>query len=161
MGVPEIMFTQDAVEIKPAPKKRGRKKSDYTPYLKEGETTETVSPTALRSRKFDERARTKKDKEYAKLNSDYIPSKSEAKEILGTRIINQHVIDTCYDLGLLAAERHNIPANIFFWTNGLQQTLTSLEQKKEQLLDIKHDEIVDGETIHRGDLYSLWDLSIS
>jgi len=120
-----------------------------------------------RTDKWRAKEKQKEEKKAAKFNSDYIPSKSEAKEILETRIINQHVIDTCYDLGLLAAERHGIPANEFFWANGLQQSLASIAKKKEQLLGIeqlsgiKYDEAVDGEVIHCGDLFALYDYSIS
>lgn len=90
-----------------------------------------------------------------------IPTKQEAKEYLSQRIVNEHVIDTCYDLGVIAAERHGVPTNKFFWLHGLQKTLESFDKKQEQFLDIKYDDEVDGETIHLGDLYGIWDFSIS
>jgi hypothetical protein len=176
LGTPEIVSTQ-VIETKAAIKVYRNKKCaecgiEFTPLsgpqkfceehrVHADNDEERKQNTLERTNKFRAKERGKQEKKNAKFNSDYIPSKGEAKEILSIRIINQHVIDTCYDLGILAAERLHIPANIFFWTNGAQETLASLEQKKEQLLDIQHDEEIDGEVVHRGDLYALWDYSIS
>jgi hypothetical protein len=106
-------------------------------------------------------AKQKKSAESAKYTSNVVPSKAEAKEYLASRIPNQHVIDTCYDLGLIAAERLGITANKFMWLHGVQKLLQSMNEKRECFLDIKHDEVVQGETIYLGDLYFLWDMSIS
>jgi hypothetical protein len=43
-----------------------------------------------------------------KWDSPQEPTRSEALEILGTRITNQHVVETCYDLALEVATRHNL-----------------------------------------------------
>src|ERR1700676_3447741 len=103
-GVPEAMI--DIAEVQPAPKK----KASGEPGSEERKKYNRVKQTESR-----ERAKQKKSAESAKYTSSVIPTKAEAKEYLATRIVNQHVIDTCYDLGLLAAEKHGLLANKFFW----------------------------------------------
>lgn len=79
----------------------------------------------------------------------------DAKQILATRIVNSHIIDVAYALGEAAAEHLKITANAYFWTHGLQHTIN------KTAIDIQHDQIVDSEVIHRGDLYAIWDYSVS
>jgi hypothetical protein len=124
-------------------------------------TPERKTYDRIRKQESRERQRQSKQAESYKYNSANIPTKAEAIEVLGQRIQNLHVIDVAYDLGVLAAERHGITANRFFWVNGLQQTLKSKDQRKEQPLELNHTEEVEGELTSRGDLFALWDYSIS
>jgi hypothetical protein len=155
---PEVVTTQtvDVVAAPVAPKKRGRKQEDWSPYLEKGETLETVTQDTLWKRKSRGEARTKKSAEDAKYNSKIIPTKAEAKEYLRTRIVNEHVVDTCHALGVIAGERLGIPANKFFWFYGVQKALQSRNQKSEQFLEVPNEEIA-GELLNRSELYALYD----
>jgi len=159
--VDEAVQQQDAADTtESAPKKR-KNAVDWSQYLEKGETTETVTLGTLRKRRHDGHTRDKREASSAKYSSPVVPTKNEAKEVLSQRIENSHVVDTCYDLGLIAAERNGIPANRFFWSNGLQNTLASRSQKKEQLLVPQPKAEVPNEVIFHDDLFALYDYSIS
>src|SRR5277367_517905 len=95
-----------------------------------------------------------------KWDSNQEPTKSEALEILGTRIKNQHVAETVYDIAVEVAVQHDLTANRFFFANGLQQTLLSTKGR-EQPLVMEHEALVASEVLHWGDLYAIWDISVS
>src|SRR5258707_9756999 len=76
-------------------------------------TPERKSYDRVRKQESRERQKQSKQAESYKYTSTNIPTKPEAIEVLGQRIQNLHVVDVCYDLGILAAERHGIPANRF------------------------------------------------
>jgi hypothetical protein len=124
-------------------------------------TPERKEYQRIKQQECRERKAQKESAESAKYSSKTLPTKSEAKEYLRTRIQNEHVVDTCYNLGLIAAERLGIPANKFMWLHGVQNALKSRDQRKAHFLDIDCNQEVLGETIHQGDLYFLWDMSIS
>lgn len=124
-------------------------------------TPEKKEYNRIKQQESRERKAQRESAESAKYASKTLPTKSEAKEYLRTRIQNEHVVDTCYDLGLIAAERLGIPANKFMWLHGVQNALKSRDQRKENFLDLDCTQEVLGETIHQGDLYFLWDMSIS
>ena len=145
-----VQPAEHVVEIQPAEKLRQKPTGG----------DESKNYNRIKAQESRDRKAAKKSAEDAKFGSKIVPTKSEAKEYLASRISNEHVIDTCYSLGIIAAERHGIAANKFFWLHGLQKTLQSLDQKSEQFLDIKHDDEVIGETILRGDLYALYDFGM-
>jgi hypothetical protein len=124
-------------------------------------TPERKTYDRVRKQESRERQKQSKQAESYKYTSTNIPTKPEAIEVLEQRIQNLHVVNVAYDLGVLAAERHGIPANRFFWANGLQQTLKSKDQRREQPLELDHAAEVDGELVSRGDLFGLFDYSIS
>jgi hypothetical protein len=95
-----------------------------------------------------------------KWDSNQEPTKSEAYDILRTRIKNEHVVETVYDISLKVAEEHDLTANRFFFANGLQQTLLSTKGH-EQPLVMEHDALVASEVLHRGDCYAIWDVSVA
>jgi hypothetical protein len=86
------------------------------------------------------------------------PTKPEAKRLLEERgMKNQHVIDLCYDLALVAAEQNGLPANRFLFQNGIHKTLESYERKAPHALDSVPDDEVAGELLNRAELYALYD----
>jgi hypothetical protein len=93
-------------------------------------------------------------------DSSQEPTRSEALEILGTRIKNQHVAETCYEIALKVADQHDLIANRFYFANGLQQTILSTKGR-EQSLVMDHEAVVKSEVIHRGDLFAIFDYSVS
>jgi hypothetical protein len=95
-----------------------------------------------------------------KWDSTQEPTRSEALEILGSRIKNPHVVETCYDLALNAATQHDLVANRFYFANGLQQTILSTKGSEKPLV-MDHEALVTSEVLHRGDLYAIWDISVS
>src|SRR5262249_26761025 len=76
----------------------------------------------------------------------------EAAAILAERgLRHPHVIDFCIQLAQTAARIHHIPLNHYLFANGLRATLG-----KTKLAEIA-DEEVEGEILHRRDLYALYD----
>jgi hypothetical protein len=95
-----------------------------------------------------------------KWDSSQEPTRSEALEILGTRIKNQHLAETCYEIALKVADQHDLTANRFYFANGLQQTILSTKGR-EQPLVMDHEAVVASEVIHLGDLFGIFDYSVS
>jgi hypothetical protein len=91
-------------------------------------------------------------------NSTTEPTQPEAKRLLEERgLTNQHVIDFCYDLALVAAEQNNLPANRFLFQNGVRAVWESREHKVPKPLDLIAAEVVAGELLNRAELYALYD----
>jgi len=83
------------------------------------------------------------------------PTKAEAKEILSARgLKNDHIIDLCYDLSLIAAEQNNVPANRFLLQNGIRKMLASYEAETPQALEAIPAEEVAGELLNGAELYA-------
>jgi hypothetical protein len=104
--------------------------------------------------------RGEQEKKDAKYNSRTALTKSEALEVIADRVLNSHVRDVVYELGLVAAAKHDLVPNRFFWMNGLQQTLKSSQEKKEHLLVTDKTDI-STEIIHAGDCFAIYDFSVS
>jgi predicted phage terminase large subunit-like protein len=110
---------------------------------------------------IQDKSRAKKKAQSFVYTSKLVATKSEALELLEQRIVNPHVREVCYDLGLDAAEATGIIPNKFYWQNGLTQALASKETGEARPLELDHAAEVDGEVIHRGDLYAIFDYSFS
>src|SRR5258707_14480032 len=48
---------------------------------------------------------------------------------------NEHTLDFCYDIALIAAELNHVTPNKFYFQNGLRKTLESLEAGAPQVLE--------------------------
>lgn len=136
-----------------APKMRGR-----------GIDLSSLTPEELKQHKsaIDTKSRAKRaDKQKAEsyvYGSKTEPSKAEVKEILGARgLKNSHVIDLCFDIGLVAAEQNGLPANRFFFKNGIRKMLESYKHKAPQSLDLISEEDVESELLNRAELFALYD----
>jgi hypothetical protein len=117
---------------------------------------------AQRQAAYKLREKEKQEKVAYVYNNQVEPSKKEAYKILQDRgISNQHVIETCYELALVAAEELKIPANAFLFRNGIQQALLSYEMSQRQPLQDIEDVWYPGERIRLPDLQALWDFSTS
>jgi len=132
-----------------------------------GVVVEVSLPTAPEKSRYQKDKERRKQKEYV-FDSKVEPSKSEAKKILAARIENTHVLDTVYDLLLLAAEELEIPANSFLFQNGVQAALKtrgtkrkSLEEKQVFTAAETSSETVTGELLNRSELFALYDASLS
>jgi hypothetical protein len=89
-------------------------------------------------------------------------TRSEGLEILSTRITNPHAREVCYDLAVEAADVNQIPFNRFLLAHGLQKTLESKNARAEVPLVMDDaTEVIPSEVIHVGDLYAIWDFSVS
>ena len=85
-------------------------------------------------------------------------TKAEAKELLEKRgLSNEHVIDLCYDLALIAAQQNDVAPNRFYFQNGIRKTLASYEAEAPQVLESIANEEVPGELLDRAELYALYD----
>src|SRR5580704_12432652 len=109
-------------------------KIDYTPWLKSGETLETVSQETLKKRR--QRQVSRAEKEAAALASAREaatkPQENEIKiedaaYILSTErgIQNQHVIDTVVNLVMVAARLNHVMFGASLFRNGLRSDLTN------------------------------------
>jgi hypothetical protein len=97
-----------------------------------------------------------------KWNSTSELTRREGLEILSTRITNPHVREVCYDLAVEAADANQIPLNRFLLAHGLQKTLESKNARAEAQLKMEDStEVIPSEVIHIGDLYAIWDFSVS
>ena len=86
------------------------------------------------------------------------PTKPEAKRLLEERgLKNAHIIDLCYDLGLVAAEQNSVPANRFLFQNGIRRMLESYQCKAPKALDLIPGEEIAGELLNRAELFALYD----
>jgi hypothetical protein len=86
------------------------------------------------------------------------PTKAEAKEILTARgLKNQHVLDFCYDISLIAAELNHVTPNRFYFANGLRKTQASYEAEAPQALEAIPAKDVTGELLNRAELYAHYD----
>jgi hypothetical protein len=132
----------------------GRERVQWEQYLKPGEVLEgenAVAPGTLRKRRFDQLAA-------VGYSNKVEPTKRGALEILSERIENAHVADKVFSLGVIAANHHRIPANRYFWTNGLRNTLVSLRDQKEYLLTPAQPKTeVQNELLYYNDLQALYD----
>ena len=89
-------------------------------------------------------------------------TKPAAKRLLESRGIPPgYFLDKVYELGLAAALAHRIPANCFYWTNGLQATLQSIACGSAVLAETIDPtaEDVPGELVDPAALYALWDFA--
>src|SRR5205814_5233574 len=82
-------------------------------------------------------------------------------ELLAQRVSNEHVRSVVYELGLEAAAKNNLIPNKFFWANGLTQALASKHAGEVRALILDHAAEVEGEVIHRGDCFAIFDYSFS
>jgi hypothetical protein len=141
LGVPEV-------DVATAPAKK--KIKDFT------ETERKAYQNQIQ-----DKSRAKKKAQSFVYNSKLAATKSEALELLEQRILNPHVREVCYDLGLEAAEAAGVIPNKFFWQNGLTQALASKKAGEPQPLVLEHQAIITSEVIHQGDAYAIWDCSVS
>ncbi len=85
-------------------------------------------------------------------------SKADALRLLQERgLQNEHVLDFCYDLALIAAELNHVTPNKFYFQNGLRKTLESLEAEAPQALEEIPAEEVLGELLNRVELFAQFD----
>jgi hypothetical protein len=63
-------------------------------------------------------------------------------------------------LGLARPTQSDLVANRFYFANGLQQTILSTKGR-EQPLVLDHEAVVTSEVIHKGDLFAIFDYSVS
>lgn len=96
-------------------------------------------------------------------SSRTVPTEKRAKEILRSRITNQRVVDVAFENGRIAAEQNSLTANTFYWEHGLQASLAASKTGtgRDHVLVLNHKEVVDGEVILQGDLFALYDYSVS
>jgi hypothetical protein len=144
---------------------------DVSTRVPEAATSTVVveKPTRTDAMRADERLRqiksrtAKKAREKItayKWDSNQEPTRSEALEILGSRMKNPHCIETCFEIALKVASQHDLVANRFYFANGLQQTILSTKGR-EQSLFLDHEAVVSSEVLYLGDLYAIFDLSVS
>jgi hypothetical protein len=95
------------------------------------------------------------------IESATVVSKERALEILRDRGLAPERIEVLYALGVDASRETNIPANEFFWTNGIRLTQESIAAQTPLLLEEIADEDVAGMLDGRGTLYATWDYSCS
>ena len=86
-------------------------------------------------------------------------SKKDAKKILldERKIQSEHVADTIVELMEVAARHHHIVFNAHLFTHGLRATLQALEAGDSVEAPAIEPVEVEGEVIHRTDLFALWD----
>jgi hypothetical protein len=141
---------ESAQEVTPAKTGRGRPK-------KENKLT-----GAERQAAYVLRQKVAQEKVAHVYNNRVEPGKKDAYKIFADRgIQNQHVIETCYELAIIAAEELKIPANAFLFRNGVQQALHSYDLSARQPLPEIEDVWYPGERIRLRDLQALWDFSTS
>ncbi len=105
----------------------------------------------------------KKRADGKKLAAYVFDSKVEASEAEAINLFqqgglqNEHVLNFCYDLALIAAELNHVTRNKFYFQNGLRKTLESLEAGAPQVLEEIPAEEVLGELLNRAELHTLWD----
>jgi hypothetical protein len=135
------------------PKKKGR-----------GIDLSSLTPEEVKAHKKAINDKAQKNRSAKKKASSFVydsattPTKFEAKEILTARgLQNQHVIDLCYRLALVAAEQNNVPANRFLFQNGIRKMLASYEAQAPQALEAIPAAEVAGELLNRAELYAHYD----
>jgi len=106
-------------------------------------------------------AKARKSAESLKYAAKIEVPKADALELLGQRIQNRQVRDTCYQLALKCAAETGVYPNRFFFAHGYQKTLESQKQRKELFLVMDQERTIPSEVIHETDLYAIWDYSIS
>jgi hypothetical protein len=130
---------------------------DYSEWLREGETLETVSSNTLKKRKHDAQQKASR-----KIGSDVFDSKTEitenqARDILVERgVKHQHTLDTILSLAEIAQQHFRLPYNKYLFTHGLRAALQSKEVGVEQEAPVVEVELVVGELINRVELHALW-----
>ncbi len=80
---------------------------------------------------------------------------------MAQRIANPHVREVCYDLAVECAESTGIFPNRFFFAHGYQRSVESRKGRKEVFLAVDPTVIIPSEVVHQGDLYAIWDYSVS
>ena len=108
-----------------------------------------------------ERLAEKKQLEGLKYNAKVTVTKADALELLAQRIANPHVREVCYDLAVECAESTGIFPNRFFFAHGYQRSVESRKGRKEVFLAVDPTVIIPSEVVHQGDLYAIWDYSVS
>ncbi len=111
-------------------------------------------------KKTREKKAKKAEKESRECFSAVEVSKKDAKRILldERQIQNDHVADTIVELAEVAARHYRIPFNAHLFTHGLRATLNAREAEEVIAPLAIPAEEVNGEILHRTDLYALWDV---
>jgi predicted phage terminase large subunit-like protein len=108
-----------------------------------------------------ERKTAKKAVESLKHTSKLEVTKKDALEILAQRVHNPHVREVCYELALKCAAATGLPVNRYLFAHGYQKLIESQQAKTQQFLEMDDSAIIPSEVIHQGDLYAIWDYSVS
>jgi hypothetical protein len=95
------------------------------------------------------------------IESTAVVSKERALEILRDRNVQPERLEVVYALGVEAARETGLPANEFFWTNGVAKTQESIADQTPTLLEEIADEDVPGFLDGRATLQATWDYSCS
>src|SRR6266403_449506 len=114
-----------------------------------------------RAKKSRDKKNAKKQAEGLKYNSKVEVTKQDALELLGERIQNDHVREVAYDLALKCAAETGVFPNRFFFAHGYQRLIESQQARTEKFLEINQDQIIESEVITQGDLYAIFDYSVS
>src|ERR1700686_4249921 len=124
---------------------------------------EKSSPDLVKryNREATNRSRGKKKEQSYVWDSKIIATRSDAMELLAQRVINPHVREVCYDLGVEAASETGVTPNKWYWQNGLTQAVLSKKEHGARPLEMDHSAIIQSEVIHQGDAYAIWDYSVS
>ena len=143
-----VVATQAVVE--PAPKKNKK------PLKGDPELKDYNNAAAKRSRDKKKQKQAKKD---GRFNATTEVSHEEAKRILSEErhIKHPHVVNKCVELADHAASHFKIPFNAHLLTRGLRLTLQAIETKAKVASPEIQPEEIDGEVLHRTDLFALWD----
>jgi hypothetical protein len=123
-------------------------------------TPERTEADRVRKQKSRAQIAAKKKVEAFEPDSKIECSKADALELLGERMHSEHCIQVAYELGLEAAEKVGVFPNKFFWAHGLTNVVKST-RKSPVTLNIQTDEVIPSEVIHLGDLFGIWDYSVS
>lgn len=115
-----------------------------------------------RKRAFDQRKKEAALAESWKADSKHTPSKPDAMKLLEARGITPgHILNTVYDLAMVACEQNKLIPNRFYFNHGLRQTIKSTEAGKAVPLEPVEDIEIAGELVRQRDLYALWDYEVS
>jgi hypothetical protein len=173
--VEEIVEQIAADAVKPAQKYRNTKcrqcqvefspKTPNSKFCPQHTTVQTEDQRKAeqlrRMNKSRAAAKQRKSAESLKYNAKVEVSKADALELLGQRIQNRQVRDTCYQLALKCATETGLYPNRFFFAHGYQKTLESQKQRNEVFLVMDQERVIPTEVIHEADVYAIWDYSIS
>jgi phosphoserine phosphatase len=151
----EVVATQvtvDQIELSPAQKLRKTPAAGTDAYREYNRQQQQES----RQRKAQ-----KKSVEGLKYTSKLEVTKSEALELLANRVHNEHVREVAYRLALKCAAATGVPVNRFLFAHGYQKLIAIQQAKSEQFLEMDHSVIISSECIHQGDLFAIFDYSVS
>lgn len=144
--VTDVTAVQPAQKLRKVPPKGTPQRTEYERVTRQGRRERTAA---------------KKSAEGLKYNSKVKVTKADALELLGQRIQNDHVCEVAYDLALKCAAETGVFPNRFFFAHGYQKTLESQAAKTEKFLEIEQGRVIESEVIAQGDLYAIFDYSIS